>query len=167
MRQTRVIIESILTRIFLSVLIVFFVGTISALAQEHPTEHPSEHPSEHPTSKKAEITKETLAEAIVGYVNNDADLKGGFFLVYDKEQGKALALKLDKVHEDRLATLGNGVYFACADFNATDGSVYDLDVFMKDSKQGLVVSDISVHKKNGEARYGWVEKNGVWGKSKK
>ena len=167
MRKSNVTIESILSRLFLNFLVVLFIGTVSAFAQEHPTEHPSEHPSEHPTSDKSDVTKETLAMAITDYVNNDAELKGGFFMVYDKEQGKALALKLDKVHKERLATLGHGVYFACADFNATDGNVYDLDVFMKDSEQGMEVSDISVHKSNGEARYGWVEKNGVWNKSKK
>ncbi len=166
MIKTIATIENILTRIFLTVLVVLITGSVSASAQEHPTEHPSEHPSEHPTSDQAEVTRETLADAIIEYVNNESDLKGGFFLVYDKEQGEALALKLDKVHKERLATLGHGVYFACADFNATDGNVYDLDIFMKDSEHGLEVSDISVHKKNGKARYGWVEKDGVWSKSK-
>lgn len=161
MRKTIATIENILTRIFLTVLVVLITGSVSASAQEHP----SEHPSEHPTSTKAEVSKETLADAIIEYVNNESDLKGGFFLVYDQEQDKALALKLDKVHKERLATLGNGVYFACADFNATDGNVYDLDIFMKDSEHGLEVSEISVHKTNGEARYGWVEKDGVWSKS--
>ncbi|MEE9553026.1 MAG: hypothetical protein V3W18_01915 [candidate division Zixibacteria bacterium] len=162
MRQNNKSIESVLMRAFFSVLMLLFVGSVSAIAQEHP----SEHPSEHPTSDKAEVSKESLAIAITDYVNNDADLKGGFFLVYDQEQDKALALKLAKVHKERLATLGHGVYFACADFNATDGNVYDLDVFMKDSENGLEVYDISVHKTNGEARYGWVEKDGVWSKSK-
>lgn len=145
--------------IVFAAMLALFAGTREVPAQEHPHEHP--------TSKKAELTKESLAEAIASYIEDDSELKGGFFLVYDKEQGKALALKLDKVHEDRLATLGNGNYFACADFNGTDGSVYDLDVFMKEKRGDLKVYDISVHKKDGEARYGWVEKDGVWSKSAK
>jgi len=161
-------IPGALSRIVISLfLISFFAMIVSVKAQEHPKEHPGEHPREHPTSKKAEITKESLADAITKYVADDAGLKGGFFMVYDTEQGKPLALTLEKVHKDRLASLGDGVYFACADFNATDGSVYDLDVFMKDTGKGLEASDVSVHKKNGEARYGWVEKDGIWMKSKK
>ena len=31
---------------------------------------------------------------------------------------------------DRLTGLGNDVYFACADFQASNGKVYDLDIFM-------------------------------------
>jgi hypothetical protein len=147
----------------MAVLFVIFIGSVGASAQEHPTEHPREHP----TSKKTEITKEKLAESIAEYVNDDSNLKGGFFLVYDEEQGKPLALKLDKVHKERLATLGDDVYFACADFVATDGDTYDLDVFMRKDGEGLVATEISVHKKNGEARYGWVEKDGIWKKEKK
>jgi len=151
----------------LSILVLaFFAMAITAKAQEHPTEHPSEHPSEHPMSKKADITKESLAEAITKYVSDDSKLKGGYFMVYDSVQEKPLALTLEKVHKDRLSSLGDGVYFACADFNATDGSVYDLDIFMKDSGKGLKATDVSVHKKDGIARYGWVEKNGIWMKSK-
>jgi hypothetical protein len=145
-----------------AVLAIFFSGTIIAAAQEHP----GEHPSEHPTSEKASITKESLAAAITDYVNKESDLKGGYFLFFDKQQNKPLALALDKVHKDRLATLGDGVYFACADFKDTGGDMYDLDIFMKDGTSGLEVSDISVHKKNGEARYDWVEKDGIWSKKK-
>ena len=151
---------------FLALLVLLFTGSASVSAQEHPAEHPSEHPQEHPTSDKAELTKESLADAIADYVSRDSELKGGFFLVYDNEQGKALALKLEKVHKDRLAALGDSVYFACADFSATDGSTYDLDIFMKESEAAMDVYNISVHKKNGAARYNWVEKDGIWSKSK-
>lgn len=136
--------------------IASFLGLETALAQEHPHEHPM--------SKKAEVTIGSLAEAITKYVNDDAGLKGGFFMLYDKVQGKALALTLQKVHEDRLGALGNDTYFACADFNGTDGNLYDIDIFMKDTGNGMKATDVSVHKKNGEARYNWVEKDGIWSK---
>jgi hypothetical protein len=135
-------------------------------AQEHP-EHPSEHPSEHP---KAEQTKETvtipmLSKAIQDYIAGDAKLKGGFYLVYDPLDKKVLQLTLAKVHEDKLATLGDGVYFACADFKSTDGHVYDLDVFMTSNEKTLDVSEVSVHKLDGKPRYNWTEKDGIWKKT--
>jgi hypothetical protein len=160
MRFRNLIQPGIIRAAFLSLSVMVFAGAGVASAQEHP----SEHPSEHPISQKATLTKETVAEAIADYVNRESSLKGGYFLFFDKKQGKPLALTLDRVHKERLATLGGGVYFACADFKAIDGDTYDLDIFMKDSKQGLEVTDISLHKKNGQARYTWVEKNGIWSK---
>lgn len=133
------------------------VGFVTAFAQEHPHEHPT-------AAKKSEITVDALAKGITDYVDKDSELKGGYFLVYDKQQGKPLALTLQKVHKDRLASLGDGIYFACADFSATDGNIYDVDVFMKGKPDNLKVTDVSIHKKNGESRYDWVEKNGVWTK---
>jgi hypothetical protein len=121
-----------------------------------------EHPVEHPVEKKAGLNKETLAKAITGYVKKDADLKGGFFLVYDQVDKKSLALTLDKVHDDRLAKVADGTYFACADFKTPDGMLYDLDIFMKETKSGLQASEITVHKKEGTPRYNWVEENGIW-----
>ncbi len=142
--------------------LLIFSANIS-FAQEHPSEHPSEHPKEHPASK-AEVSKESLAEAITGYVNKESELKGGFFVVYDDVAKEPLALTLDKVHKERLATLGKGVYFACADFAATNGKMYDLDIFMEDDHGEMEVTEINVHKVDGNARYSWVEKGGIWSK---
>jgi len=69
---------------------------------------------------------------------------------------------LDKVHKDKLATLGNGLYFVCADFKTPGGKVYDLDVFMTEGENGLTPTEVTVHKEEGVARYGWVEKDGIW-----
>ena len=125
-------------------------------------EHPQEHPSEPPTGKKAGVTKEALARAIADYVRQDAELKGGHFLVYDRQAEKPLVLRLDRVHEDRLSMVGDGRYFACADFKTPDGRLYDLDIFMKESDAGLQVSEISVHKEGDVPRYTWKEEQGVW-----
>ncbi|MAF11511.1 hypothetical protein CMK11_13765 [Candidatus Poribacteria bacterium] len=76
--------------------------------------------------------------------------------------GVQLTLNLDKVHEERLATLGDGVYFACSDFKATDGKMYDVDFFMADADEGLVMTELHVHKEDGVARYTWHENNGIW-----
>jgi hypothetical protein len=133
---------------------------------EHP-EHPAEHP-EHPSddAKSAEMTMDELSAAIKDFVKQDSDLKGGMFFIYDAAQKTVLQLSLAKVHEEKLASLGDGVYFACADFNSHDDHVYDLDVFMEKGEHGnIVTTDVSVHKKDGVARYTWSESDGVWSKT--
>jgi uncharacterized protein involved in copper resistance len=138
----------------------------AAAKKEHPANKAAakaEHP-EHPNTGAAEVTKETMAEAITGYVGKDAALKGGYFCVYDTKANMPLALTLDKVHQDKLAKVSDGLFFACCDFKATNGTMYDLDFFMKSTPMGLRVSEVAVHKESGKPRYGWVEKNGVWSK---
>ena len=150
---------------------LLFVASVG-FAQEHPTEHPketkkenpSEHPTEHPTDGKTavKITKESLAVAITSFVNADSELKGGYFMVYDSVSKAALLLTLSKVHEDKLAMLSETLFFVCADFKEAGGKMYDLDFFMNSDGGNLVVSEVMVHKQDGEARYAWSEKDGVW-----
>lgn len=153
--------------------VVVAVALLASAGFVYAAEHPSEHPSgkmqmEHPAKQmgemeKASLTKEELAEAIRAYVEKEAALKGGYFLVYDKLAEKPLVLSLKKVHEDRLATIGDGVYFACADFVTPNGKLYDLDIFMKGhNKNDLEVTDITIHKKEGKERYTWFEEDGRW-----
>lgn len=136
-------------------------------AGEHPegqqgaAEQAGEHPEEHPQEKKP-VSAESLAEAISAYIQNDSALKGGYFSVYDPVAGKPLALTLDKVHRDRLSQVEEGLYFACSDFKTPEGKTYDLDFFMSDKGQGLQVGEVTIHKEEGKARYGWVEEGGVW-----
>ena len=70
------------------------------------------------------------------------------------------------MHKDKLAALGDDVYFACTDMKAADGTVYDLDFFMKQTGHGIETTEVTVHKKSGKARYGWKEVDGVWKKVK-
>jgi hypothetical protein len=128
-------------------------------------EHPKEHPEEHPEGEAAAVSKENLAAAIRGYVEKDSKLKGGYFCVFDTVAKAPLALTLVKVHDDKLAQVGEDTYFACADFKALDGAVYDLDIFMRgESADDLEVTEITIHKKDGKERYGWKEEGGVWTK---
>lgn len=152
--------------------VISFVFTLSlgmAIAQEHPSANTVEHPSSMkkgaPSCKivKNKLTKQQLAAAISSYINKETALKGGYFLMYDKKAHKDLVLTLLKVHKDRLSTIGNGIYFACTDFKTKKGKIYDLDFFMKGSSvKNMVVTDISIHKEAGVARYTWFQKNGIW-----
>jgi len=144
-------------------LALFALGA-SALAQEHP-EHPQEKQAEHPDSTD-KLTLDELAVAITRYIERDSRLKGGYFLVYDAEEKKPLVLQLVKVHKDRLSALGGGVYFACTDMKAANGTVYDLDFFMKRAGPAIETTEVSVHKKAGVPRYSWKEQGGIWKKVK-
>ena len=137
------------------------------LAQgEHPTKAKK---TEHPTTaiepqivQGKKITLQNLAMAIESFIEADINLRGAF-LVIDPSINEVLKLSLDKVHKERLSHVGNDVYFACADFNADNGKVYDLDIFLHGTNtDNLTVTEISVHKEEGKARYGWQEENGIW-----
>ena len=141
--------------------IIFFMSFASVLlAQgEHPTA--SITPQIIPGEK---ITMQNLARAIESFVEADISLRGAF-LVIDPKTDTILKLRLDKVHKERLSHIGEDIYFACADFNAENGKVYDLDIFLHGTNtDNLTVTEISVHKEDGNARYGWQEENGIWAK---
>jgi len=141
--------------------LIIILGLINFLIAEHPTEHPSEHPTK---TKQPKITLsiQKLALSIEKYILTDTELKGGFF-VFDVKNKEVLNLTLLKVHTERLSNIGNDTYFACADFQASNGKVYDLDVFMTGKVQDeLIVTEINVHKENSIARYGWQNQRGVW-----
>ena len=140
------------------------LGT-NVLAQEHP-EHPKQGEKQAEQAPEMKMTLDELADAITSYIAEDSKLKGGYFLVFDTLEKKPLALKLDKVHKERLAGLGDGVYFACTDMKASDGVMYDLDFFMKKNADGIETTEVSIHKKSGKPRYGWKEESGVWKKVK-
>ena len=149
--------------------IILFSVMISSivLAQgEHPT---GGKKAEHPTAsitpqivQGEKITLQNLARAIESFVEADINLRGAF-LVIDPSTDEVLKLNLEKVHKERLSHVGDDVYFACADFNADNGKVYDLDIFLHGKNtDNLTVTEISVHKEDGNARYGWLEQDGVW-----
>lgn len=126
-----------------------------------PEAAPAAAPAPEPAARV--VTIEELSDAITRYVDEDAALKGGYFLVYDTVAAKPLALTLDHVHKERLSHIGGQVYFACADFKDKNGKIYDLDVFMHGtSPETLRVTEVTVHKEEGVARYGWFEEAGVW-----
>lgn len=144
-------------------LIALVVSAMGALAQEHP-EHP-EHPEDKATAKSEstfKVDKEVMAATIKAYVADDAKLKGGYFLIFDAESKKPLALSLTKVHQERLAKVGENLYFACSDFDEAGGQEFDLDFFMEEVDGKLVVTQVLIHKQDGAPRYTWFEDNGLW-----
>jgi len=148
---------------FVTLAVISAFAVSGAAFAEHPSavEHPAQKPAE--MTKSAGVTKEDLATAIEGYVKMETELKGGYFLVYDKLAEKPLMLTLQRVHQERLARVGPDKYFACADFATPEGKVYDLDIFMKGpDKDHLTVTKVTIHKEEGKERYTWHEEGGVW-----
>ena len=149
--------------------IIFFTVVVCSIVSaqgEHPTKSKkAEHPTTTITPQVVpgeRITLQNLALAIESFVEADIMLRGAF-LVIDPSTNKVLKLTLDKVHKERLSHIGDDVYFACADFDADDGRVYDLDIFLQGKNtDNLTVTEISIHKEDGKARYGWLEENGIW-----
>ena len=141
--------------------IIFIMCAISTLVAQ------GEHPTTSITPQIVQgekITMKNLAQAIEGFVEADIILRGAF-LVIDPKTDTVLKLRLEKVHKERLSHVGEDIYFACADFNAENGKVYDLDIFLQGTNtDNLTVTEISVHKEDGNPRYGWKQENGIWSK---
>ena len=148
------------------ILFTVCIFSIVTAQGEHPTgSKKAEQPTvtlTPPIVKGEKITLQNLARAIESFVEADINLRGAF-LVIDPSTNEVLKLNLEKVHKERLSHVGDDVYFACADFNADDGKVYDLDIFLRGKNTDeLTVTEITVHKEDGQARYGWMEQDGVW-----
>jgi hypothetical protein len=151
------------------VLLIPFLGGCShgGDAADHPgpggTDHPSAAPSPGASSDSG-LSRQALAQAVRNYVDARAAKNHGYFEVYDPVARKQLHLSLVRVMNNHLSALGNGVYFACADFRSRTGRLYDIDVFMKQTPSGLQAQDVAVHKVNGQPRYYWIENHGRWTK---
>jgi hypothetical protein len=131
---------------------------VSALAQQK--EHPKEHPQNPPSGKK--LSTDDIDAAIRAHIDEKSKTSGGRFEVRDDVLNKTWSLELVRVHKDKLQALADGRYFACVDFKAPDATMVDVDFFLKKDGDKLAVTDTTVHKVDGKARYNYEEKNGVW-----
>ena len=145
-------------RLALSAVLALVVGGAAVVAQEHPTEHPKGK-----TTTNA-ISIDDLETSIKASIAEKEKSGGGYYKLADKVAKKTWLLKLDHVHRERLSRLDEKTYFACTDFKSSDGHTVDVDFFMKDKDGKLVMSDATVHKIDGKARYNWEEEKGFWKK---
>ncbi|NMM49919.1 transglutaminase-like domain-containing protein [Marinigracilibium pacificum] len=65
------------------------------------------------------------------------------------------SLKLVRVHTEYLSILGPNEFFACVDLATENGDVYDVDFFLKGSKEDMTVTRTDLHKLNGKPYYTW------------
>lgn len=143
-------------------LMIFFSGV--SFAAEHPAhgvapgkslkEHhgaAAEHPGEKSVLSAADVIK-----GIKDHIDGMTTANNGLFPIDDPVDGKALSLKLVKVHEDKVSYLKkDDAYFACTDFATGDGkTMYDLDFWMKNGAgDKLEVYQTKIHKKDGTPRF--------------
>ena len=125
------------------------------IAQEHP-EHPTNKPA--PKQQKA-YSMDELDKAITAEIRNAQKADGWYHM---KDGDKTWNMKLDHVHKERLSRVDATTYFACTDFKSDDNHTVDVDFFMKDDGEKLVLSEATLHKVDGKARYNWKEKDGYW-----
>ncbi|MCI0446821.1 hypothetical protein L0152_26925 [bacterium] len=143
--------------LFLVTTVVVFFAAFAVPQQEHPEQ--KEHPkSEHPEKK---VTVEDIDKSITTAIQDQAKADGVFH-VKDAVLDKTWDLTLVRVHKDKLTALDKSNYFACVDFKAKDGTMVDVDFFLKSDNGKLNVTDTSVHKVDGVARYMYQEKDGFW-----
>ena len=144
---------------FFSLVLALSLSAVPALAQQK--EHPKEHPQEHPPSGK-KLSTDDIDAAIRAHIEEKSKASGGRFEVRDDVLNKTWSLELVRVHKDKLQALADGRYFACVDFSASDATMVDVDFFLKKDGDKLAVTDTTVHKVDGKARYNYEEKNGIW-----
>ncbi len=147
---------------FFLLVLALSLSVVPAFAQqkEHPKEHPQEHPQNPSSGKK--LSADDIDAAIRAHIEEKSKASGGRFEVRDDVLNKTWSLELVRVHKDKLQALADGRYFACVDFNAPDATMVDVDFFLKKDGDKLAVTDTTVHKVDGKARYNYEEKNGVW-----
>lgn len=108
-------------------------------------------------------SKDKFIKSVRKYIVKEQKRNNGYFHVYDSVTKKTLKLKLDTVHTDKFAHMGNDIYFDCADFKGADAKDYDIDIFMKwNGKKFVSTTQRKVHKVNGEARYVWYKDGDIW-----
>lgn len=141
--------------------VIFCFATSAGLLIAKPQEHPQEHPKkEHPTSKP--VSTATLEKAIKQQIAEKANANGGKLPVEDPVLKKTWQLELVRVHTDKLTQLDDKTYFACVDFKADDGTLVDVDFYMKNENGKLALSDTTVHKINGKPRFNYEKKGNFW-----
>lgn len=131
---------------------------VTVLAQEHP-------------AGKAAVQKSTIALSDVAsyletYVKQNSG--DGLYSIMDNETHEQLALRLVRIHRERLSQVSPDMYFVCTDFKTADNvHAYDLDFFIHGTSTddlSVVKDRTSIHKKDGVPRYTWVfdQKKQVW-----
>ncbi len=117
------------------------------VAQEHP-------------GKTAKFKAWEIKAAIHAHVAKKVKEGGGVIKVKDDKTGEDLTLDYVKIHDPVRKVTGEG-YFACADFRVKGEpeKVYDLDFWLKDEGDKLVITKTRIHKEPAKEGNRWVKKD--------
>ena len=94
-----------------------------------------------------ETLRKQVLRTIGEYVEQDIARKQQFLLL-DPRTGKPLVLTFDHVHQG--VKPHGDAYLACVDFRGPAGSLYDVDVVVDVSKEEPEVTEVFLHKVDGE-----------------
>jgi transglutaminase-like putative cysteine protease len=126
--------------------------------KEEPKASPASAP---PASAAPDRVTADIQAGIEQHIQEQVRLGGGYFNLPFRE--KQLRLKLVRVHNEYLAKLSPGRYFACVDLADISGDVYDVDFFLAGDPGAMKVTETTVHKINGQPYYAWEQKgDGTW-----
>lgn len=117
-----------------------------AVAQEHPGE-------------TAEFKAWEIKAAMHAHIAEKVKEGSGVFKLKDDKTGVELALEFVKIHDPVRKVEGEG-YFACSDFRVVGEpeKLYDLDFWLKQEGDKLVVTKTRVHKEPVKEGTQWVKK---------
>jgi hypothetical protein len=100
--------------------------------------------------EEKELSDSEVRDAIVNYIKNEAGTDGTF-AIEDTVAGKTWQLTYDYVHETVQET-EDGRYYACVDFTEGNNRL-DLDIYVVKEDDKPKVSEVVIHKVNGESRW--------------
>jgi hypothetical protein len=107
-------------------------------------------------------TLEIMAQFLEDYVARKASGARGWFLVHDPEASSDIPLHLVRVYRDRLVITADKTLVVSVDFKTAEGKSYDVDLWVNQTPQGLVVIDSTIRKVDGVPRYLWMEQEDHW-----
>ncbi|MFQ5823867.1 MAG: hypothetical protein ACE5JB_07425 [bacterium] len=100
--------------------------------------------------EKKELSNSHVKEVIVNYIKNETGPEGTF-AIEDTIEVKTWQLTYDYVHES-VHKAEDGRYYACVDFTEGDNRL-DLDLYVAKEDDELKISEVVIHKVNGESRW--------------
>lgn len=108
--------------------------------------------------------KVTIKDVETGIrANIEAKTNEGNGYFHFKNDTSQFNLKLVRVHTEYLSVLSPNEFFACTDLATEEGDVYDVDFFLKGTRDDMVVTKTTLHKLNGKPYYTWKQaKDKTW-----
>ncbi len=118
-----------------------------ALAQEHPGE-------------VEEFKAWEIKAAMHAHIAEKVKEGGGVIKIKDDKTGEELKLEFVKIHDPVRKVTGEG-YFACSDFRVAGEpeKLYDLDFWLKQEGDKLVITKTRIHKEPAKEGDQWVKKD--------
>ncbi len=108
------------------------------------------------------------ALAVRRHVRGLVTANNGVYFLKDEVLKTRWELKLKRIHQNRLVSLGGGKYFTCVEFVEAEGdAVVDADIYAVEGKDGWKVERTLIHAVGGVARFAYDENYAIVPVSKK